>query len=96
MSIPPRAPIPTILAGSPKQSPAQLEDIRQRLAAAWSTSPFPDEAWCAIYERKAAIWCVVPEYDDDADAETIRKATRTAQLRATDRDATGRLRWRGP
>lgn len=42
MSIPPRSPIPTILAGSPKQSPAQLEDIRQRLAAAWSTSPFPD------------------------------------------------------
>lgn len=42
MSVMPRSPIPTILAGSPKQSPAQLEDIRQRLAAAWSTSPFPD------------------------------------------------------
>lgn len=42
MSIPPHAPIAAVLAGSPKQSPAQLEDIRQRLAGAWSTSPFPD------------------------------------------------------
>lgn len=54
------------------------------------------EAWCAIYERKSAIRCVVPEYPPDADAETIRRATRTALLRATDRDASGRLRWRGP
>jgi hypothetical protein len=42
VSVPPRAPTPTVLAASPKQTPAALEDIRQRLAAAWSTSPFPD------------------------------------------------------
>ena len=52
------------------------------------------EAWIEIYQRKSAIQYVTPEYPDDADAETIRKATRTALLRATDRDATGRLRWR--
>jgi hypothetical protein len=54
------------------------------------------EAWIAVYQRKSAIRCVAPAYEDGADAETIRRATRTALLRATDRDAAGRLRWRGP
>jgi hypothetical protein len=62
--------------------------------------PEPDvhsaDAWIEIYERQSAIRCVVPECADGADAETIRKATRTALLRATDRDANGRLRWTGP
>jgi hypothetical protein len=42
MSIPPRAPIPTTLAGSPKQPDPLREDIRARLASAWSASPMPD------------------------------------------------------
>jgi hypothetical protein len=74
--------------------------VKTGLRAARRVQPAEDpnsaDAWIELYQRKSAIRCVTPEYPDDADAETVRKATRTAQLRATDRDATGRLRWRGP
>jgi hypothetical protein len=42
MSIPPRSPVPDILAASPKQPDALKEHIRALLAQAWSTNPQPD------------------------------------------------------
>jgi hypothetical protein len=42
MSVPPRSPVATVLAASPKQSEALKEHIRGLLAQAWSTNPQPD------------------------------------------------------